>query len=542
MLKKNDVIEVEIEGMTAEGSGVARYEGLAVFVPSSAPRDLLRVKVIKLAKSYAIGKIQEIIRPSDSRIEPDCPSYPKCGGCAFRHLSYDEECRIKLNRVNDAMRRIGGVDIQAEEFIAAENPDRYRNKAQLPFGYCDGKVIFGFYAERSHRIVPFSDCLLQPEIFSRLAKVTAEFIEASGNDIYDEVTGKGRFRHLYIRQAAATGEIMVCAVVNGGGLIREDEFVRRIRAVSPMVKSVIINVNRERTNVILGTKCRVAWGSETICDILRGVKINISPLSFYQVNRSQAEALYLRAKEYAGLTGNEVVFDLYCGAGTIGLSMAEDAGSLYGIEIIPEAVESAIRNAAENSIENAEFICADAAQGAKQLKQRGISPDVVVVDPPRKGCSPETIAEISGMSPKRIVYISCDPATLARDVARFKSDGWMPQRFTAVDMFPRTANVETVCLLYKLRTDHHIEVELSMDEMDITAAESKATYQEIKAYVKEQTGLSVSSLYIAQVKQKYGIIERECYNKPKSEDSRQLKCPPEKEAAITEALKYFKMI
>lgn len=446
-LKKNDLITVNIEGMTAEGSGVARHEGMAVFVPNAAPNDCLSVRIIKLSKNYAVGKIQEIVSAGDGRINPDCPSYPKCGGCTFRHLDYAEECRIKEQRVNDAMQRIGGVDIAVEKFIAAEDPDRYRNKAQLPFGSEGNRAVFGFYAERSHRIIPFTDCKLQPEIFNAIAQAAANFINDTPNDIYDETTGKGRFRHLYIRRGFATGEIMVCAVVNANGLAREDEFVKRIRAVSPEIKSIIINTNREKTNVIMGAKCRTAWGKDTISDILCGVKFEISPLSFYQVNRGQAEKLYDRGRDYAGLTGREMLFDIYCGTGTIGLSMAASAGKLYGIEIIPDAVENARKNAEANGIENAEFICADAAEGAKHLKERGISPDVVVIDPPRKGCSAEVVALIDEMSPERVVYISCDPATLARDIARFAEFGWKAQKLTAVDMFPRTANVECVCLI-----------------------------------------------------------------------------------------------
>ena len=453
LLKKNDVIRVRTEGMTAEGSGVARYDGMAVFVPHSAPGDLADVTVIKVSKNYAVGKIKEIITPGRGRCEPDCPSYPWCGGCTFRHLDYAEECRIKLQRVNDAMQRIGGVKTEAEGFIAADEPDRYRNKAQIPFGEDSGQAVFGFYAERSHRIIPFADCKLQPEIFAAITQATANFLNDTPNDLYDEQSGKGRFRHLYIRRGFATGEIMVCAVVNANGLVREDEFVRRIRNVSPEIKSIVINVNRERTNVIMGQKCRTAWGRDTIRDVLCGVTFEISPLSFYQVNRAQAERLYLKGAEYAGLDGSQVLFDIYCGTGTIGLSMASKAKALYGIEIIPDAVANALRNAEINGISNADFICADAAEGTKQLREKGISPDVVVIDPPRKGCSTEVISLINELSPERVVYISCDPATLARDAARFGEYGWQVERYTSVDMFPRTANVETVALLsHKKRT------------------------------------------------------------------------------------------
>ena len=447
LLKKNDLIQVRIEGMTAEGSGVARYDGLAVFVPNSAPGDFAEIVIIKVSKNYAVGKITRLMTPGSGRCEPDCPSYPKCGGCSFRHLDYSEECRIKLQRVNDAMKRIGGVSMEAEELMAAAQPDRYRTKAQIPFGTGGGQAVFGFYAERSHRIIPFTDCLLQPEIFGAIAQAAANFINDTPNDVYDELTGKGRFRHLYIRRGFATGEIMVCAVVNGGGLVGEDEFVRRMRAVSPEIKSIVINVNRERTNVIMGRQCRTAWGSDTIRDVLCGVTFEISPLSFYQVNRAQAERLYLRAAEYAGLDGSQILFDIYCGTGTIGLSMASKAKELYGIEIIPDAVANAVRNAEINDIHNAQFICCDAAKGTDILRERGISPDVIVIDPPRKGCSQDVISLINEISPERVVYISCDPATLARDVARFGNLDWHVERYTAVDMFPRTANVETVALL-----------------------------------------------------------------------------------------------
>ena len=448
-LKKNDVIQAEIEGMTAEGSGVARHDGMAVFVPNSAPGDIAEITIIKVTGSYAVGKIHRLIKSGSGRCEPDCPSYPKCGGCAFRHMTYAEECRIKLQRVNDAMKRIGSLDMEAEGFIADDNPDRYRNKAQIPFGSENGQAVFGFYAERSHRIIPFADCKLQPEIFAAIAQSAANFINDTPNDIYDETTGKGRFRHLYIRRGFATGEIMVCAVVNANGLVREDEFVRRIRAVSPEIQSIIINVNREKTNVIMGKKCRTAWGKDTIQDILCGVTFEISPLSFYQVNRAQADRLYLKAAEYAGLDGSQVLFDIYCGTGTVGLAMASKAKALYGIEIIPDAVKNAIHNAELNGINKAHFLCADAAEGTRQLRSERIIPDVVVIDPPRKGCSPDVISLINDMSPDRVVYISCDPATLARDVARFGEYGWQLEKYTAVDMFPRTANVETVALLVR---------------------------------------------------------------------------------------------
>ena len=518
LLKKNDVIRAEIQGMTAEGSGVARYEGMAVIVPGSAEGDVAELTIIKVTGSYAIGKIKALIKQGGGRCEPDCPSYPRCGGCTFRHLDYREECRVKLQRVNDAIKRIGGVELEAEEFIAADSPDRYRNKAQIPFGSDKGQAVFGFYAERSHRIIPFHDCLLQPGIFGSIAQAAANFLNDTPNDIYDETTGKGRFRHLYIRRGFATGEIMVCAVVNANGLVREDEFVRRIRAVSPEIKSIVINVNRERTNVILGQKCRTAWGSNTIHDVLCGVTYEISPLSFYQVNREQAERLYLKAAEYANLDGSQVIYDLYCGTGTIGLTMASKARTVYGIEIIPDAVKNAVRNAEINGISNAHFICADAYDGAKQLLSENKAPDVVIVDPPRKGCSEAAVSLINQISPERIVYISCDPATLARDVSRLRAVGWQLEKFTAVDMFPRTANVETVALLSHKKPDSHIhltvefgegEGKIPLDEISQKVQNSKpkpkVTYHLMQDYIVEKYGFKVHTAYIAEVKRKLGL-------------------------------------
>ena len=555
LLKKNDVIQAEIDGMTAEGSGVAHYEGMAVFVPHSAPGDIAEVTVIKVTGSYAVGKIRRILRPGKGRCEPDCPSYPRCGGCTFRHLDYAEECRIKRQRVVDAMKRIGGVDQEAEAFIAADRPDRYRNKAQIPYGSEKGQAVFGFYAERSHRIIPFSDCLLQPEVFGAIAQATANFLNDTPNDIYDEATGKGRFRHLYIRRGFATGEIMVCAVVNANGLVREDEFVRRIRAVSPEIKSIVINVNREKTNVIMGQKCRTAWGKDTVRDVLCGVTFEISPLSFYQVNRAQAERLYRKAAEYAGLDGTQTLFDLYCGTGTVGLAMASKAKALYGIEIIPDAVKNALHNAALNGIEHARFLCADAAEGTRQLRSEGVIPDVVVIDPPRKGCSPDVISLINEMSPERLVYISCDPATLARDVARLGSAGWQVERYTAVDMFPRTANVETVALLSHKKPDSHIhltvefgegEGKIPLDEISQKVQNSKpkpkVTYHLMQDYIVEKYGFKVHTAYIAEVKRKLGLP---MYDAPNAVE--ELKNPrkhptPEKEAAIMDALTHFGII
>ena len=421
MLKKNDLIQLKITSATAEGSGVGRTEdGLAVFVPMSAIGDELTVRILKVKKTYAFGKLEEIITPSPARIEPDCPNFSKCGGCVWRHITYAEECRI----------------------------DRYRNKAQLPVGKDrDGNVQIGFYSFHSHRIVDCGDCALQPEQFAEVIKITREFAQKYDVPIYDETTGKGRLRHLYIRYAEISDELMVCYVVNGNGLKHEDILLKNLREALPNLKTVIFNSNREKTNVILGSKNRVAYGEGTIEDELCGKRFRISPFSFWQVNRAQAEKLYSKAREYASLSGSENLLDLYCGTGTIGLTMADGCASLIGVEIIPDAVRDAELNAERNGVKNARFICADAPAAAEQLRQEGVSPDVVILDPPRKGCGDELVETVAKMQPERVVYVSCDPATLARDLKYFAERGYVTREVTPCDMFSRTAHVESVALL-----------------------------------------------------------------------------------------------
>ena len=544
-LEKNTIFEAQVTGYTAEGAGVVRTpEGIPVFVPGAAQGDTLRVRVVKSLKTYAFGRIEEILSPSPDRVEEDCPVSRQCGGCVFRHISYEAELRAKEQRVRDALSRIGGFsDLPVLPILGAQQPDRYRNKAQFPIGSDgEGGILFGFYSTHSHRIIPCKDCLLHPVEFIRAMEAVGRWQAETGETAYDEEMGKGTLRHLYLRKGFASGQVMVCIVANAASLRGEERLCELLRESVPGLSGVLLNRNTERTNVVLGKENRVLWGSELLEDTLCGLRFTLSPHSFYQVNRDQAERLYETAAQYAALTGNETVLDLYCGAGTIGLSMAAHAKRLIGVEIVEDAVENARANAARNGVTNAEFFCGDAPKAAAMLRARGEAPDVVILDPPRKGCGEELVDVVSSMSPRRVVYVSCDPATLARDLRFFTSRGYQPQEARPADLFPRTHHVETVVLLSKLNTKQHIEVELNLDELDLTSAESKATYEEIKAYVLEHTGLKVSHLYIAQVKQKYGIIERENYNKPKSENAKQPKCPPEKEAAITEALKFFGMI
>ncbi len=540
-LRKNDRINLKIESCSSNGSGIGRHNGMAIFVPATAVGDEITAHILKVKKTYAFAKVENILVPSADRIQPECPVYLKCGGCVFSHMNYDAEKEIKSNHVKECFRRIGGVEPDFEPIIGGDSDSRYRNKAQYPVAIDGNEIKTGFYSSHSHRVIHCPDCLLQPKEFSGILEIFSDYIKENGVTVYDETAHRGLLRHIYIRKGTASGEIMVCAVINGSRLPDEEKLVASLLEKESNIKSIIINSNTKDTNVILGEKCRTLWGNDCITDILCGLKFRISPLSFYQVNRNQAEKLYGKAAEYAGLTGSETVMDLYCGAGTIGLSMAKNAKEIIGVEIVPEAIEDAKINAELNGISNARFICGDAAQAAEILKNEGAKPDVIILDPPRKGCSPEMIKTAAEMKPDRIVYVSCDPATLARDCGLFKDLGYTAVKATPVDMFPRTGHVETVCLLSKLNVKHHIEIDLDMDELDLTAAESKATYDEIKEYVFKKFGLKVSTLNIAQVKAKHSIIERECYNKGK-DGHRVPNCPKEKEDAITDALKYFKMI
>ena len=450
-MKKNDIVKIKITSATAEGSGVGKTEdNIVVFVPMTAIGDEIEARILKVKKTYAFGKIEKIITPSAARISPDCPNFSKCGGCVWRHISYDEELKIKSKKVKDAVERIGGISTEFRPIIGSDRVNRYRNKAQLPVGKDkEGGAVIGFYAFHSHRIIDCDDCALQPEIFKTVMDVTRDFIERTNTDIYDESTGKGRLRHLYIRLGEVTNELMVCYVVNGNGLKQEDMLVKMLRESLPNLKTVVFNSNREKTNVILGNKNRDAYGKGYITDVLCRLKFKISPFSFWQVNRAQAEKLYSKAKEYAKLSGDEVLLDLYCGTGTIGLTMAQDCKQLVGVEIVEDAVNDAKANAEANEINNARFICADAPTAAEQLRKEGTAPDVVILDPPRKGCGEELVKTIRKMNPKRVVYVSCDPATLARDLKYFSENGYITHEVTPCDMFPRTAHCESVALLTK---------------------------------------------------------------------------------------------
>ena len=425
----------------------------------------------------------------------------------------------------------------------APTTEHYRNKAQYPVGRDkDGRIVTGFYRPRSHDIVPVERCLIQSEKADRIAAVVRAWMQDYDVPPYDYAAKRGAVRHIYVRVGEKSGESQLTLIAATHKMPALDELIRRLRAQEPSLTGILLSHNQRGDNVILGDKTDVLWGEPMLEDRLCGHSFLLSPEAFYQVNHAQAEKLYACALDFAGLTGQETVIDLYCGAGTITLALAEQAKQVIGVEIVPEAVENAKRNALRNDMTNVEFLCADAGQAARQLAQRGVAPDVLVVDPPRKGLDETARDAILKMLPPRVVYVSCDPATLARDIAELCGAGYALERAQAFDLFPRTNHVETVVLLSKLNTKQHIEVELNLDELDLTSAESKATYDEIKAYVLEKHGLKVSSLYISQVKRKCGLDVGQNYNLSKKEDAKVPQCPPEKEAAIMDALKHFQMI
>ena len=446
MVNKNDEFNLKITGYTSEGGGVGKFDGQAIFVENTAVGDEILCHIIKAKKTYAIGKALKIIKPSKSRIEPECNSFKSCGGCSFFHISYEEELKLKSEKVKDAFLRIGGLSPIFKDIIPSPQTTRYRNKAQYPVKRENGILNIGFYAKKSHRVIDGGDCLLQPEEFTEIIEIFRKWINDNHITVYSENTGKGLLRHIYLRKAFATNEIMVCAVINGTRLPESEKLIHMLHEVKGF-KTLVANINKENTNVVLGDTCIPVYGDGYITDELCGVKIKLSPLSFYQVNRNGAELLYKKAAEYASVCENTNLLDLYCGTGTIGLSMANSVKSLIGVEIIPEAIVDAEENARINNINNARFICGDAKNAARVLKDEGIKPGVVILDPPRKGCAEELLKTVCEIAPERIVYVSCDPATLARDCARLITLGYTVQEVTPVDMFPRTAHVETVCLL-----------------------------------------------------------------------------------------------
>ena len=547
-LQKNQILTLRIERLSSDGSGVAHSpDGETVFVPGAAPGDEADVRIVKDCKRYAFGILDHLRTPSPDRIPVDCAVAGPCGGCSLRHLDYTAELRAKQENVTNAFRRIGGLDVPVLDICPSPEVDRYRNKVQFPVGLDkDGNPCIGFYAGRTHRIVPCPDCKLQPGVLNDIGNALCRFFAENGIQPYNEETGRGLVRHIFLRRGAHSGQIMVCLVCTRPNLPHADALCTRLREQFADIATILLNVNSKNTNVILGTETHTLYGPGYIEDTLCGVPVQLGPLSFYQVNTLAAERLYGIAAQYAQLTPDDLLLDLYCGMGTIGLSMVDHCRELVGVEIVPEAIESAKANAARMGDAVAAkscFFCADAGQAATRLAAEGLHPDVVMLDPPRKGCDEATLSAVVRMAPRRVVYVSCNPATAARDAAWLEQNGYHAEKVQPVDLFPRTKHVETVVLLSKGEVDSKkIRVEFSLEDMDMSEFQDGATYTQIKDYVLEHSGLKVSNLYISQIKRKCGIEVGKNYNLPKSEDSRQPQCPPEKEKAIREAMKYFGMI
>lgn len=443
-LQKNKIYRAEIMDYTADGSGVAKIEGMAVFVPNAAVGDQCDLRILKVNRNLAFGRIERLIIPSRDRIEPACPVAGKCGGCCFQHISYEAELRAKEKKVVEALKRLGGVEGVLTGITGAPETTHYRNKAQYPVGQNEEGTYTGFYRPHSHDIVRTDCCLIQNERADRLAAAVCAWMDACKIEAYNEETGKGLIRHIYVRTGAVSGETHLCLVATRGKLPAHENLIRRLTEIEPSLTGIVLNVNKRGDNVILGERTVTLWGEPTLQDSLCGNVFRLSPHAFYQVNHDQTERLYACALEYAGLTGRETVIDLYCGAGTITLALAAKAGRVIGVEIVPEAVENARENAARNDVQNVEFICADAGQAAMLLAERGEQPDVLTVDPPRKGLDEQTIEAIGRMAPPKIVYVSCDPATLGRDVKRLAAFGYQTASAHAFDLFPRTKHVEVV--------------------------------------------------------------------------------------------------
>ena len=561
MMQKNEIVKVKIEDIGVGGEGIGKVDGYTLFIKDAIIGDVVEAKVMKAKKNYGYARLMNVLTPSKDRVEePVCPMARKCGGCQIQEMKYPAQLAFKEAKVRGNLERIGEVPTELLDQIMhpavgmdgeGMQPFRYRNKAQFPIGTDkDGRVIAGFYAGRTHSIIENTDCALGVEVNEEILNCILDFMEEFKIPAYDEVKHKGLVRHVLLRYGFKTDEIMVCLVINGKTIPHCHDLVGRLRQI-PGMTSITLSTNTAKTNVIMGDTIRLLWGQEFITDYIGEIKYQISPLSFYQVNPVQTEKLYGLALDYAGLTGNEAVWDLYCGIGTISLFLAKKAKQVYGVEIVPQAIDDAKNNAKINDITNAEFYVGKAEEVLPEYYKEyekthngeTAHADVIVVDPPRKGCEESLLQTIVDMQPEKVVYVSCDSATLARDVKFLRANGYELKDVTPVDQFPHTVHVETVVLLSKGEVDSKkIRVEFSLEDMDMSEFQDGATYTQIKDYVLEHSGLKVSNLYISQIKRKCGIEVGKNYNLPKSEDSRQPQCPPEKEKAIREAMKYFGMI
>ena len=555
--RKNDIVTLKIEDCGIDGEGIGKADGFTVFVKDAVIGDTVRAKIMKAKKNYGYGRLEEIITPSPDRVEPKCQFARQCGGCQLQALSYEKQLEFKTSKVRGHLERIGGfTDIPMEKILGMEQPFHYRNKAQFPVGKSkDGRIITGFYAGRTHSIIENRDCALGVTQNKEVLDRVIAHMEKFHIQPYDENTGKGLVRHVLIRYGFFTDEMMVCLIINGEKLPGEEALVKSLRQI-PETVSVMVNVNKKRNNVILGEKVRLLWGQPYITDKIGEISYQISPLSFFQVNPYQTGRLYGKALEYAQLSGNETVWDLYCGIGTISLFLAQKAKMVRGVEIIPAAIENAKENARLNGFDNTEFFVGKAEEVLpEQFARTGERADVIVVDPPRKGCDETLLSTIIKMQPDRVVYVSCDSATLARDLKYLCERGYELKKVCPVDMFPNTVSVETVVLLSHKKPDGHINVKVEFGEgegkvpLDNIAkrAESykpkeRVTYKMIKEYIEAKYGFKVHTAYIAEVKRDLGLP---MYDAPNAvEELKQPRKHPtaEKVEAIKDALKHFEVI
>ena len=543
MLNKNDIVEVEIVDLTHEGAGVAKVDGFVFFVDNALPGEVIKMRVLKLKKNIGFGKVEEYVTLSPNRNQDIDATYLRSGIADFGHMTYEEQLKFKRKQVVDNLYKTAGIsDVEVAETLGMETPYAYRNKAQVPVRRVKGQLETGFYRKNSHDLIPIEDFLIQDKEIDKLIVFVRDLLRRYDLKPYDEKEQTGLIRHLVVRRGHYSGQMMLVFVTTRPKVFRIDQVIAKITEAFPNVVSIIQNINDKNTNAIFGKEFRTLYGQDTITDSMLGNNYEISAQSFYQVNTEMAEKLYQTAIDFSDLNSDSIVIDAYSGIGTIGLSFAKQVKEVYGVEVIETAVEDAKKNAERNGITNAHYVADSAENAMAKWSKDGIKPDVIIVDPPRKGLTESFIKSSVAMQPEKITYVSCNPATMARDIKLYQELGYELKKVQPVDLFPQTHHVETVALLSKLDVDKHIDVEIELDELDLTSAESKATYAQIKEYVWNKFELKVPTLYIAQIKRKCGIELREHYSKSKKEKQIIPQCTPEKEEAIMDALRHFKMI
>ncbi|HEU3436846.1 23S rRNA (uracil(1939)-C(5))-methyltransferase RlmD [Streptococcus pneumoniae] len=543
MLKKNDIVEVEIVDLTHEGAGVAKVDGLVFFVENALPSEKILMRVLKVNKKIGFGKVEKYLVQSLHRNQDLDLAYLRSGIADLGHLSYPEQLKFKTKQVKDSLYKIAGIaDVEVAETLGMEHPVKYRNKAQVPVRRVNGVLETGFFRKNSHDLMPLEDFFIQDPVIDQVVVALRDLLRRFDLKPYDEKEQSGLIRNLVVRRGHYSGQIMVVLVTTRPKVFRVDQLIEQVIKQFPEIVSVMQNINDQNTNAIFGKEWRTLYGQDYITDQMLGNDFQIAGPAFYQVNTEMAEKLYQTAIDFAELKKDDVIIDAYSGIGTIGLSVAKHVKEVYGVELIPEAVENSQKNASLNKITNAHYVCDTAENAMKKWLKEGIQPTVILVDPPRKGLTESFIKASAQTGADRIAYISCNVATMARDIKLYQELGYELKKVQPVDLFPQTHHVETVALLSKLDVDKHISVEIELDEMDLTSAESKATYAQIKEYVWNKFELKVSTLYIAQIKKKCGIELREHYNKSKKDKQIIPQCTPEKEEAIMDALRHFKMI